>query len=86
MPYSLEFTHTAEADLSRLDAGIARRVRNAIDRMAENADAVRHTALTGSYRGQFRLRVGNYRVLYRINRANRLITVLEVEHRSDAYR
>ena len=56
--------------------------------MAENAERVRHHALTGPprYRGQFRLRMGDYRAIYEIDRANRRITVLRVQHRSDVYR
>ena len=87
MAYSLEFEARARRDLSRLDAKVAHQVRAALARMTENADAVRHRALTGpTYRGQFRLRMGDYRAIYELDRANRLITVLRVEHRSDAYR
>ena len=87
MPYSLEFTETAERDLSRLDAGVAQQMRDALVRMAENAEAVRHHALTGPrHRGQSRLSMGAYRAIYEIDRANRRIIVLRVEHRSDAYR
>ena len=87
MPYSLEFTETAARDLSRLDAGVAQQMRDALVRMAENAEAVRHHALTGPrHRGRFRLRMGDYRAIYEIDRANRRIIVLRVEHRSDAYR
>ena len=86
VPYSLEFTDTAETDLSRLDAGIARRIQAVIDRMAENAEAVRHRRLTGPYSGQYWLRAGDYRVLYQIDRRNRSLTVLAMLHRSEAYR
>ena len=87
MPYSLEFTETAERELSRLDAKAARQMRAALIRMAENVEAVRHQALTGPrYRGKFRLRMGDYRAIYEIDRANRHITVHRVQHRSDAYR
>ena len=86
MAYSLEFTETADRELSRLDARVAQQMRRALARMAENADAVRHHALTGPrYRGQFRLRMGDYRAIYEIDRANRRITVHRVQHRSDAY-
>lgn len=48
---------------------------------------MRHHALTGPrHRGWFRLRMGAYRAIYEIDRANRRITVLRVEYRSDAYR
>ena len=62
-------------------------MRDALIHMAENAEVVRHRALTGPrHRGQFRLRMGDYRAIYEIDRANRRITVLRVGHRSDAYR
>ncbi len=86
MQYSLEYADTATNDLSRLDDTIAQRVRDAVSRLVETADNARHIALTGRYRGQFRLRVGNYRVLYRLDRNRRLITIVSVDHRSEAYR
>ena len=87
MTYSLEFESRASRDLSRLDSRVAQRVRAALTRMAENADAVRHRALTGPrYRGLFRLRMGDYRAIYEIDRGSQLITVLRVEHRREAYR
>ena len=62
-------------------------MRTALARLAENAEAVRHQALTGPrHRGQFRLRMGDYRAIYEIDRGNRRIIVLRVQHRSDAYR
>ncbi len=87
MPYSLEFETRASSDLSQLDARAAQQMRAALARMAENAEAVRHRALTGPrYRGRFRLRMGDYRAIYEMDRANRRVTVLRVQHRSDAYR
>ena len=87
MAYSLEYTETAERDLSRLDARVAEQMRTALTRVAERADTVRHRALTGPrYRGQYRLRMGDYRAIYELDRANRLVTVHRVQHRSDAYR
>ncbi|MDE2785875.1 MAG: type II toxin-antitoxin system RelE/ParE family toxin [Chloroflexota bacterium] len=87
MAYSLEFTETAERELSRLDATVAQEMRSALTRMAENVDAVRHHALRDPrYRGQFRLRRGDYRAIYELDRANRRVTVHRVQHRSDAYR
>jgi mRNA interferase RelE/StbE len=34
----------------------------------------------------YRLRVGVYRVIYQVDDASRLVTVLHVRHRKDAYR
>ena len=62
MGYDLEFERPAENDLSRLDTGVERRVREKINDMAASAESWQHVALSGQFRGEFRLRVGNYRV------------------------
>ena len=86
MPYSLEFEERARRDLSRLDAQMEQQVLSKLSDLAGMAGTVQHHALTGQYRGQFRLRVGDYRARYELDRANRLITVLRVQHRREAYR
>ena len=86
MTYNVEFSSRAEADLSDLDTPIERRVRRRIYEMAASAQTCQHQALTGQYRGLFRLRVGAYRARYELDHANRRIIVLRVQHRSDAYR
>ena len=85
VPYRIEITPGADGELTRLDPQVARRVRDKIDWMAENADSLRHEPMTGQYRGSFRLRVGNYRVLYELDRANRHISVRKVGHRREIY-
>lgn len=71
MLYSVEFQAGAIDDINRLDTAIAQRVRNRLDGLVENAESMRHRMLTGRLRGLFRLRVGDYRVLYTMDRANR---------------
>ena len=51
MPYSLEFTDSANRDLSRLDPTIAQQVRQKLDELAYRAENARHRALTGRLRG-----------------------------------
>jgi mRNA interferase RelE/StbE len=42
--------------------------------------------LKGIFKGLFKYRYGNYRVLYAIDMAERKIIVLHVKHRKEAYR
>ncbi len=42
--------------------------------------------LRAPFKGQWRARRGEYRVRYRINNADRIVYVLDVDHRRDAYR
>lgn len=85
MTYDVEFSRRAQSDLSGLDRGVEQRVRNRINEMAASARTWQHQALTGQFRGQFRLRVGSYRARYELDHANRRIIVLRVQHRSEAY-
>lgn len=55
---------SGEADLARLDAPEAQRVLNRLRWLAENFDAIRPEALTGHLQGLFKLRAGDYRVIY----------------------
>ena len=85
MPYGLETTTEADRELARLDPQVAGLVRRRLEWLAENAETARHEALTGQYRGSFRLRAGNYRALYDLDRANRRIIVWSVGHRREVY-
>jgi len=53
--------------------------------LAENFDRVAHEALTGEFRGLFKLRIGDYRVIYSVNNAGRLLIVHLVGHRRSVY-
>ena len=86
MRYRIEFSPGADDDLSRLDKPVAQRVRNRLDRLAENAGTVPHEALTGQLRRLFKIRVGDYRIVYSFDRNNLRIIVLAVAHRSEIYR
>lgn len=79
----IEWTGTALAEMAALDRGIARRVKNSLERFAETgAGNVRR--LQGIDPPEFRLRVGDYRV--RFHNDGMTVTILRVRHRSEAYR
>ena len=85
MTYRIVLTGRADDDLSRLDRAVAQRVKNGLERLAQHCDTLRHVALTGQHSGKFRLRIGNYRAVYRLDRENRLIEVESIGHRSNVY-
>ena len=85
MRYYVEFTSNAEADLARLEASVAQRVLNRLRWLAENFEAIRTEALTGQFSGVFKLRVGDYRVLYLCDRREQKIIVQFVRHRRAVY-
>ena len=71
--------------MSRLDTAIARQVRHKIDWLAENADSVRHEAMTVQFRGMYRLRIGNYRAVNDLDQETRNMIVDAIGHRREIY-
>ena len=83
--YALIFSSRARRDMSSLDPPVAQEVLDKLRWLAENCETVRHVALRGWQRGSFRERIGDYRAVYNLDRANRRITVHKVGHRSEIY-
>jgi mRNA interferase RelE/StbE len=60
------------------------RVKKAILELPENPRPANCKKLTG--RAGWRIRAGDYRVVYEIDDSSRSITILDVGHRRDVYR
>ncbi|MDQ4039571.1 MAG: type II toxin-antitoxin system RelE/ParE family toxin [Actinomycetota bacterium] len=58
---------------------------NAIIALTHDARPSRVKKMVGS-RSDWRIRIGEYRIVYEIDDTARTVTVLNVEHRRDAYR
>ena len=84
MTYTIAILRRAQRALQRLSHEDYERVREAIRALAQNPRPTGCLALTG--RAGWRLRVGNYRVIYEINDVQHTVTILHVGHRRDVYR
>ena len=84
--YRFDFTAGAERELDHLDSLTRTRILKRLKRLGENADVVQHEELSGPLSDLFKLRVGDYRVLYDIIESENLILVHQIGHRSDVYR
>lgn len=86
MSYGVSFTPAARRSMAALPMPVAIAALNLIQGdLAENPQRVGE-ALLPPLQGQHSARRGEYRVRYRIDEAAQMVTVLEVEHRRDAYR
>lgn len=70
-------------DLAALDKGVARRVKQSVERFAE-AGAGKVKRLHGFDPPEFRLRVGDFRI--RFSQDGTTMLILRVRNRKDAYR
>jgi mRNA interferase RelE/StbE len=84
MTYRVEVTRSAVKALRRVNAADTARLRGAIAMLAEDPRPPASRPLRG--RDGWRLRVGDYRVIYTIRDDVPLIVVVAVAHRSSAYR
>ena len=81
--YDVEFTSEAEADLDSLSKSIAQRILKKIRWLAENFEIITPEPLTGDWKGLYKLRVGDYRVLYTYSQAEqKVITARLMTHHS----
>ncbi|MGA3024605.1 MAG: type II toxin-antitoxin system RelE/ParE family toxin [Bryobacteraceae bacterium] len=79
----IEWTETALEDMAALDKGIARRIKQAVERFADTgAGSVKK--LQGIDPPEYRLRVGDYRVRFHLE--DETVRVLRVRNRREAYR
>ncbi len=79
----VEYKASVEGDLRRLDPSTAKRVLKKIEKTL-SSEGHEGTALRGEFAGLFRLRVGDYRVIYA--RTTNGYLVLRIAHRSEVYR
>ncbi len=84
--FAVVFTPQAESNLIQLDRTIAQRVLRKIRWLAEHFDDVTPEPLTGQWQGMYKLRVGDYRVLYTVNQAEEQIIIHLVRHRREVYK
>ncbi len=86
MGYSVNFTIQAEKDLARLDKTIAQNIANKIDWLSQNIENINPTSLKGKFKDKYKLRFGDWRVIYSIEHASHTITIYAIKHRSDIYK
>lgn len=83
--WSLRFDEGAERELAALDSAMARRIGEKLTWLSENADEARHLPLRFPLSGSYKLRVGDWRVIYRLLEAERVVFVVALGHRSEVY-
>ena len=83
--YTVSFRRSAEKDLRKLDSTVQRRVLRAIDSLAIDPRPDGCRKLVGS-EDAFRIRIGDYRVIYTVDDAVFIVAIESVRHRREAYR
>jgi mRNA interferase RelE/StbE len=82
--YSLDIKASAQRELDRLDDALFARIDRKILALADNPRPPGCRKLKG-YRNQWRIRVGDWRVVYVIDDGRALVSVTRVAHRREVY-
>lgn len=84
--YSVCWKPTAEKELRALPKATIQAVIAAVERLAINPYPANTKKLKGTSKACFRVRTGNYRIIYEVQDQELIIYIIEVGHRKDIYR
>lgn len=75
----------AEKDFRRLPKEIQRKIILIISELKNNSRPLNVKKLLGS-ENYYRIRAGDYRIVYEINDKNKTVNIFRIRHRKEAYR
>jgi mRNA interferase RelE/StbE len=88
MSWRIEVKPSAERQYLKLDKPTRRRIRDALRELERAEQPLLHPRvrpLTGSLKGDYRVRVGGWRLLFTPDRESRILHIYAVLPRGDAY-
>lgn len=83
MAFKIAYKASVATDLRKLDKPSARRVLEKLEQVLGN-NLHAGIPLTGEFRGLFKLRIGDYRIIYA--KTENGVLILRIGHRKDVYR
>lgn len=83
--YEVRWKASAERDLRNLDPQHIPRIIAAVEALRDDPFPARRRKLRGSERN-YRIRVGEYRVIYQVDTRAKIVIIHHVRHRQEAYR
>lgn len=84
--WRVELRKSAEDDLAKLDKPIQRRIIEKLTWLQENFEDVSSLRLNWEYDDLQKLRVGDWRVVYKVNWEKSVLVVYYINHRSKIYK
>ncbi|HEX2295491.1 MAG TPA: type II toxin-antitoxin system RelE/ParE family toxin [Actinomycetota bacterium] len=83
--YQVELTHKAVKQFLELGATVQERIRARIDALADDPRPHRCEKLEGM-KSSYRIRVGDYRIVYAVSDELRTVEVVRIANRRDVYK
>ena len=83
--FEIKFDNQPEGFLKKCDKILFERIKNKLEELKDNPVPHDSKRVVGYELLTFRIRIGKYRVLYRINYKENLIVVVKIDHREKIY-
>ncbi len=83
--FRIEYTNGARKDLRKLDQAIKERIGVSIDALGSEPHPHGSRKMVGS-EALYRIRVGDYRVIYEVQKKIITVFIIRIGHRKDIYR
>jgi mRNA interferase RelE/StbE len=83
--FEIKYAKSVRKDLSGIDKKHLERIKNSIESLIEFPDVANIKKLSAHPLADYRLRVGEYRVLFDVCRDERVIYILKIGHRKEIY-
>lgn len=80
----IDFVKSAEKELGKLDKRLSKRLLEKIQKLSNDPYGQDSQKLAGG-KG-YRIRLGDYRIVYIIDKSNKLVTIIKIGHRREIYR
>jgi mRNA interferase RelE/StbE len=85
MAFRIEWKKSTRKDFRKLPPSTTDRIVEAVENLAENPFPHGVEKLSGSEHA-YRIRLGDYRIVYEVVRESKLVEIQRVRHRKDVYR
>ena len=79
----IEWTEAATKDLEKLDITVAQRVLKKIGGLSDNFGRIIPEPLDGEFKGAFKIRIGDWRVIYTVE--SQTLVIQFIGHRREIY-
>jgi mRNA interferase RelE/StbE len=86
MAYIVEFAPAARRQLKKLDRPVQKRVLKRVEKLENQPRPKMAETLKGTTETVYRVREGDYRIIYTIEDDRLIVLVVRIGHRSEVYR
>lgn len=84
--YGLRYSSQAKKFIEKLDKKTAMHIAEKLEQLVKGDDNLDVKKLRGYSESRFRLRVGDFRLIYEVSEQEVIVYVIEVGHRKEIYR